>query len=313
MLIILMIFSLNGFGQTQNLVPNSGFESVNTCNVNGFAQVFQSINDWYYPPSDFMTPDFFNYCYSDSDYIPPNTYAGNSIPFNGDAMAGIGFGPYWFTDYRENLSVDFLSTMVQGTAYKISFWYKNSKNSDYTYSTNMLNVAISSDTFRLNQVKLNNNLFQDFSDSTSGEWQRFETYYLSSGGETTLTIGFMGDHDFSHETNPVDDLLYYFLDDVEVVSFEASPSIQIPNIITANGDMINDQLTISHEYITSMEVAIFNRWGNQVIAYNGLSESWNGLDESGKEVSEGVYFVKVRAESLFKNELMLHQYVTLVR
>ncbi|MDT8412763.1 MAG: gliding motility-associated C-terminal domain-containing protein [Vicingaceae bacterium] len=84
-------------------------------------------------------------------------------------------------------------------------------------------------------------------------------------------------------------------------------SVFIPNVFTPNGDNENDNFIIQligAEYLESLEVAIFNRWGQQISNYkleigNSISnlESpisnltiWNGTTTAGNKASEGTYF-----------------------
>lgn len=71
--------------------------------------------------------------------------------------------------------------------------------------------------------------------------------------------------------------------------------IQIPNVITANGDGINESLTINHNISSSFgfECLIVNRWGNVVYETNDFTKPWDGKNKSGELCSEGVYFYKM--------------------
>ena len=62
--------------------------------------------------------------------------------------------------------------------------------------------------------------------------------------------------------------------------------INIPNIITPNGDGKNDVLTIAglSSYPNS-QLIIFNRWGNEVYRSDNYLNNWDG-----KGLAEGTYY-----------------------
>jgi gliding motility-associated-like protein len=89
--------------------------------------------------------------------------------------------------------------------------------------------------------------------------------------------------------------------------------LTIPNVFTPNGDLSNDffQL-VSHEGIESLSCVIVNRWGNTIRTFNTPDFAWDGTDESGNTVSEGVYFYRIEAVTNAQEILNEHGTVTLV-
>ena len=72
-----------------------------------------------------------------------------------------------------------------------------------------------------------------------------------------------------------------------------------PNVITANGDEVNDFFVIKNlEDYDKVLVQIFNRWGNLVYENENYQNDWSGLDKSGKELTEGVYTYLATPESV---------------
>ena len=69
----------------------------------------------------------------------------------------------------------------------------------------------------------------------------------------------------------------------------------IASAFTPNGDGINDTFTLYGEGVVSMEWTIFDRWGKVVRRFNSLSQSWDGKNESGQDVQEGVYVYALKA------------------
>jgi gliding motility-associated-like protein len=72
-------------------------------------------------------------------------------------------------------------------------------------------------------------------------------------------------------------------------------NLDIPNVITPNGDGINDELTFSNLFLdcTSFDLIILSRWGVVVYEMNNASAPFAGKDIKGENLSPGVYFYKI--------------------
>jgi gliding motility-associated-like protein len=72
-----------------------------------------------------------------------------------------------------------------------------------------------------------------------------------------------------------------------------SPNLpfEFPNVITPNGDGINDIFEIEN-LPENTEVIILNRWGNIVFSATNYQNNWDGKDTSGKNLVEGIYTYK---------------------
>lgn len=79
--------------------------------------------------------------------------------------------------------------------------------------------------------------------------------------------------------------------------YEQCP-ISAPNVMTINGDGTNDVFFVSNlDNFNKTSLTVVDRWGITVY-YNGdYKNDWKGLDQSGKELSEGVYFYTITPES----------------
>jgi gliding motility-associated-like protein len=84
-------------------------------------------------------------------------------------------------------------------------------------------------------------------------------------------------------------------DQIVVLPCESLPPSSVdfsfPNVITANGDGINDFFEIEN-LPDNTEVIILNRWGNVVFSSDNYQNNWDGKDTSGKELVDGVYTYK---------------------
>ncbi len=61
-------------------------------------------------------------------------------------------------------------------------------------------------------------------------------------------------------------------------------SFKMPNIVTPNGDRINDEIDFGKLQLSEFKIAIFNRWGQQVFASESVDGIWK------PNVEDGTYF-----------------------
>jgi gliding motility-associated-like protein len=85
-------------------------------------------------------------------------------------------------------------------------------------------------------------------------------------------------------------------------------SFEFPNVITPNGDGINDLFEIQ-DLPANTVVIIINRWGNVVFLSDNYQNNWDGKDTSGKVLVDGVYTYKFKT----KDGRIGHGFVHLVR
>ncbi len=71
-----------------------------------------------------------------------------------------------------------------------------------------------------------------------------------------------------------------------------STALWIPNVFTPNLSENNVFQLYSHDIVKAV-VYIFNRWGNYVNKFNGLTQWWDGTDHRGHPCQQGVYVYKV--------------------
>ena len=70
------------------------------------------------------------------------------------------------------------------------------------------------------------------------------------------------------------------------------PEYELPNVFSPNNDNVNDLFVpIKNKHITSVEMKIFNRWGQLIFETEDSEVNWNGKKRVKKSnCSEGVYF-----------------------
>lgn len=77
-----------------------------------------------------------------------------------------------------------------------------------------------------------------------------------------------------------------------LVCVDNCPNYELPNAFTPNGDGANDLYTPfpGWRFVASVDMQIFNRWGNLVFQTTDPNVNWRGTNEAGEELSEGTYF-----------------------
>jgi len=74
------------------------------------------------------------------------------------------------------------------------------------------------------------------------------------------------------------------------------PLLEFPNIITGNGDNHNETfMAMTSENIAELQVQIFNRWGQMIGGYGGVSNGWGGTMQNGSEANSGTYYFIAKA------------------
>lgn len=62
-----------------------------------------------------------------------------------------------------------------------------------------------------------------------------------------------------------------------------------PNSFSPNGDGLNDEFQIQSKQIKDFKLVVFDRWGQEIYAKNGLDASWNGTNQNGEILPAGKY------------------------
>jgi gliding motility-associated-like protein len=68
----------------------------------------------------------------------------------------------------------------------------------------------------------------------------------------------------------------------------STKEIFVPNVFTPNGDGKNDVLLVYGNYVASMQLRIFNQWGQLVFYSDNISQGWDGRYK-GQQQPIGVY------------------------
>lgn len=73
-----------------------------------------------------------------------------------------------------------------------------------------------------------------------------------------------------------------------------SYTIKIPNVITPDGDGINDVLVIEHQNVSEAVLSIYQVNGQLVYTSDDISKPWKGLDNKGEQLNKATYFYVIK-------------------
>jgi len=306
----------------ENLVPNGSFEEYNWCpSWSGF---YIDACKYWTSPTIGGSSDYFNACstdlgsFGDYQFSVPKNYAGYQYALTGNGYAGIAFAqdnPDSPT-FSEYIQVELNRSLENGKFYKLMFFLSNS---GMYYCPNSIGALFTNESLNLNIEgviplipQFNSDLSLFFCDTT--KWYEMYHVFQADGTEKFLTIGVFNE---MPETYIIDENgivqqggdRYYYIDDVSLVELDYTTWIEgkIPNVITPNGDNINDVFTFDNSLIMAKKLTIFNRWGN-VVYQTEDSFTWDGTF-NGKPCSDGVYYYIIEVSETIKT----NGFLTLIR
>ena len=118
----------------------------------------------------------------------------------------------------------------------------------------------------------------DFGDGTrSSEASPTRTYILK--GRYTVTLTVLDAAGCLIKVSKEVQILDYYL--------------EIPNVFTPNGDLLNDTFFPKFRFITNLKLQVMNKWGELIYRSQGQEGSgWDGT-VAGQKAPEGVYVYKI--------------------
>lgn len=179
------------YTQSQNLIPNPGFEQPEACPSRH--SMLNYASPWYSPSK--ATPDWFCACNNTVDmnvWVPEN-FAGAQDACEGRCYAGVFAYVDNDMNYGEYLAVELLKPLKKGENYVFSFYYSPSDLS--SVQVEEIGVWISKKKFekektsnRFSETPALRNSQKLKTDST--RWHLFSETYTARGGERFVMIGF---------------------------------------------------------------------------------------------------------------------------
>ena len=152
----------------------------------------------------------------------------------------------------------------------------------------------------LNNSQNATNYYWDFGNGTQGTTNNLDPQsatYLETGVYTVMLVASQGD---------CFDTVYTQITVID------QPFVNVPNVITANGDGVNDVFEVKTQSIAEYHLIILNRWGASVFETDDLTNHWDG-SLAGEKLSEGTYFYKIEMTDLNGESIKKHGFVQLIR
>ena len=301
------------FSLSQNLVPNSGFETYSICpSASG-----NSINlalPWDDPTG--ATSDYFNACAPVADLcsVPDQTFGVWQY-----ARSGVGYAGLWATqnngmDYREYIQIQLTDTLVTGKCYSVTF-FANLFNK-LMYGSNNIGAYISTNAISTSPPNVLNFTPQILIPGNppiidTVNWIKVSGLYTAIGGEKYITIG-----NFKDDSNTVIQLVdasnpfngcYYYIDDVSIIDCEDTINSISKNINVSLFSLFpnpnNGQM--SFEYTVKpkdrVEINIYDITGKLVKKY--ILNPNNNYLQINTNLIEGIYLYQIIVnESIVKSD-----------
>ncbi len=92
-----------------------------------------------------------------------------------------------------------------------------------------------------------------------------------------------------------------------------SSAVSVPTVFSPNNDGINDVLLPTTLNITTLDMVILNRWGQQVAHLQWPQQAWDAHTFAGEPASDGTYFYVLKAQGADGKAYDLKGSITLLR
>ena len=196
-------------GQGQNLVPNPGFEVLDTC-PKTFGEVYR-LKHW---ENYHYTPDLFHFCATNRYVKVPFNFFGQQVPASGQGYAGITV--YHQKYPNEIIGVKLKEPLQKGVSYeariKVSLAERYSR-----YATNNLGFLFTNEPHKAYQGKKVHVKATEMISETK-EWVTIGGVFVPDKSYQYMMIGNFFDHDHTkrQEINPTVKYpaSYYYIDEV---------------------------------------------------------------------------------------------------
>jgi gliding motility-associated-like protein len=294
----------------QNLVPNPSFEEYWECPQHD-SNFGSDVKDWYIA---FNSPEYFHSCSIIPDMGVPQNVPGYQSAINGNGYSGGFWGIKIATPYTEQVGVKLTSMLEKGRKYCLRFYVSLSDSSEYAidrlgalFSSEALTGPFVSDTVSLYTPQIETPEGIPF--IKKQEWEAVSGEICGTGSEEYLTIGNfhpnLNTHFYPAGDWGIDFLgaAYYYVDLVELIPCGICPGYvpELPNVLTPNGDGVNDEFVFEGDGITELRLFIYNRWGAEVYKQEGFGIFWNGRTNDGTRLTDGVYFYVIEGNGTRKS------------
>ncbi|MEX0966081.1 MAG: gliding motility-associated C-terminal domain-containing protein [Bacteroidia bacterium] len=99
---------------------------------------------------------------------------------------------------------------------------------------------------------------------------------------------------------------------IKVLKIDQDANIYIPTAFSPDGDGINDYFSIASTGLESLQVDIYNRWGQHIYSFTGVDGRWDGTHK-GEPVPIGAYVYTLSASAVNKRKYYLNGSITVIK
>jgi gliding motility-associated-like protein len=293
----------------QNLVPNPSFEEYWQCPLTG--SNFPDVKEWYVA---FDSPEYYHSCSTIPEIGVPQNIAGYQNAIDGNGYGGWAWGIKVTSPNTELIGVKLTTKLEKERKYCLRFYVSLSDSSEYgidrlgaLFSSEALTGPFVSDTvsFFMPQIETP----EGISFIKKQDWEMVSGEICGTGIEEYLTLGNFHPNlktNFYQAGNwgaGFGIAAYYYMDMVELIPCGICPGYvpELPNVLTPNGDGVNDEFVFEGDGITELRLYIYNRWGAEVNKQNGYGLYWNGRTNDGTRLTDGVYFYVIEGNGTRKS------------
>ncbi len=308
-IIIVLSLCSSFITESQNLVPNPGFEKGDTtiCFVPNNYLIF---NIDYAPWDQFNSADIFNMCdtshTAQSQGVPSN-FIGYQYPHNGRGYVGlIAYNTYLFC--REYIEVPLISSLIAGHTYYVTMHVSLGDTIQYAienigalFTDTLFNPFPTPWSWVTGIPQIENQAGNMLNDKTN--WMSINNSFVAQGGEKYMTIG-----NFRDDANTTYQYLggtvfntleaYYYIDDIYVgetpsgleekekennIKLYPNPANTIINIENTNGNLADSKIEIT------------NVFGQLQLTNAEIKSSITTLNI--ESLSAGIYLIKIISKS----------------
>jgi len=303
-IIAIINFCITNHINSQNLVPNPSFETIDTCPY--YANQIYFASPWFQPCKHFgnttnsSSSDVFNSCDTSSTLVGvPSNAASFQYARTGNGYSGI-YGSSETSNYREYIEIVLNTPLQVNRKYCLQFYISLADYSGIAISNMGAYFSVDSllDTtfyhaidYVIPQIENPNGNY--LSDTVN--WMLVSGNFIASGGERYLTIGNFHNPqntDTIHTSYP-NGTAYYYIDDVSLVDCTGvgEEEMGMSNVEISPNPAAN-QFTIENSQLRINSIHIYNVLGELVL--ERIANSEKVIDVSTWKA--GVYFVEVETE-----------------